>query len=185
MTDASESSLVDIRPPSADIVNNLNLLLLCSRHQQASQQSSTAAMWWKEEAERASDWAMVTIQNRQRGSHFMVTMTMNEDAAGPLTLRLPPVPPSNADSNMGDGRIDLLPLTKVRHILSLIFPRKTYERVIRPTIDDIQIEYMDEVAARREGHAIWVHLRGYLIVVQAMVEAFIAPLIDLIRRLRG
>lgn len=50
-------------------------------------------------------------------------------------------------------------------ILKTIYTKKSYERVFQPLISDMQEEYFDALAEKRERHAKWVHVRGYLTLI--------------------
>lgn len=79
-------------------------------------------------------------------------------------------------------RIALPPGYRFRNFLSVIYPRKVFERVFAETLTDMEIEHFDALAENKLLLARWIVVRGHLIVVKVMVEhAFDSTLGKLIR----
>jgi hypothetical protein len=83
---------------------------------------------------------------------------------------------------VGDG--GLPPLTAAAKVLAVVFPRKYYERVLKPTILDAQQEYLEAKAASSAGQALWVLLRAYLIIGKTAFSVVGAPLVAALSVLR-
>jgi hypothetical protein len=55
-------------------------------------------------------------------------------------------------------------------VFKVVFPPKLFERVIRPVIADMQIEYFDALHSGRPTLARWVRARGYGILVLTLLR---------------
>ena len=84
----------------------------------------------------------------------------------------------------GDGTPPApLPLASVSGFLASVCTRKFYERVLKPTILDTQVEYREAMDAGRTGQATWVRTRGYLIIGKIIFSVVVTPVTAIISTL--
>jgi hypothetical protein len=61
-----------------------------------------------------------------------------------------------------DGvRLALPPCSRLRVALACLCSKRTMQRVFDPVIADVQAEWLEASIAGREGHALWIRIRGY------------------------
>jgi hypothetical protein len=81
-------------------------------------------------------------------------------------------------------RIVLPPGHKLSVVAGFLLTRGAFKRYVEPVIADMQQEYVDAIAAGDEWRALWIAVRGHLLIVPGWIYALIAGklLAPLLRR---
>jgi hypothetical protein len=140
------------------------------------------AIWSSTQEAESSAAALLNAARKPIAALIPGTGTMSTSGATPMVgvslLAIDSVKPTLV------AKIEIVPLTRANWLLSMVLPRRLYEGAIRPAIADIQLDYAEEIATGHPGLAKVVGVRGYLILTITLIMALVAPLIDLLRKLR-
>jgi hypothetical protein len=63
-------------------------------------------------------------------------------------------------------------------IAGCLLTKKAYQRYVQPVIADMQVEYLEAMAAGRTIHAYWIALRAWVLSVPGWVWALFARVLE-------
>ena len=79
------------------------------------------------------------------------------------------------------GRLARAPAWRLVRVLQLVFTRNAYQRVIAPTIADLQYEYYEALGRKDDALARWVRIRGIVLIWWNIFSAIVVPVIRFFR----
>ncbi len=71
-------------------------------------------------------------------------------------------------------KIILLPGYRLATAAKFLLTRAAFKRYVAPVIADMQEEYIQDIVSGREGHARWIAVRVWLLVIPGWLCAFVA-----------
>jgi hypothetical protein len=93
------------------------------------------------------------------------------------------VPSKDPHSSAAPALVVLPPGHRLAEVARFLLTRDGFKRYVAPVIADMQEEYIEAIAAGHEGHALWIAIRGHLLVFPNWLYALIVgKLAALLRR---
>jgi ferric-dicitrate binding protein FerR (iron transport regulator) len=81
---------------------------------------------------------------------------------------------TSESADRDQNKINMAPGSRLAAIAEFLLTRASYKRYVRPIIADMQEEYIDCIAHRREWKARWVVVRGHFLVVPSWIYTLIS-----------
>jgi hypothetical protein len=82
-----------------------------------------------------------------------------------------------ADARVRDRPFDLPPGVGLSRFLAALLSRSVFATYVRPTIADMQHEYIEAVADDPACATFWIKVRGYASILLPFMYALVAPLV--------